>query len=68
VREGHFAEARGEPQVRLTATARDLVTPRLGGQSQAEVIVEGGARAKERFCTLFGLPRQCAGGRARIRG
>jgi DNA-binding HxlR family transcriptional regulator len=68
VREGHLAEARGEPQVRLTATARDLVTLRLGGQCQAEVIVEGAERAKERFCSLFGFPRQGAGGRARIRG
>jgi DNA-binding HxlR family transcriptional regulator len=64
VRDGHLAEAVGEPQVRLTASAPDLVLLRLGAQSEerssaaSRITIEGSERAKERFCTLFGLPRR----------
>jgi DNA-binding HxlR family transcriptional regulator len=63
VRDRGLAEARGEPQVRLTATAPDLVALRLavdaGTRSSAasRIKFEGTDRAQARFRTLFGLPR-----------
>jgi DNA-binding HxlR family transcriptional regulator len=62
VRDGHLAEARGEPQVTLTASASDLVTwrvssdPRARSAAAARIDVEGGRRAVARFCDLFALP------------
>jgi DNA-binding HxlR family transcriptional regulator len=62
IRDGHLAEARGEPQVTLTASAADLVAWRLspdpGTRSAAasRIAIEGNQRAVARFCTLFALP------------
>jgi hypothetical protein len=62
VREGHLAEARGEPQVTLTASASDLVAWRLApdpdtrSAAASRIAIEGKQRAVARFCTLFALP------------
>jgi DNA-binding HxlR family transcriptional regulator len=68
VHDGHLAGATGEPQVRVTASARDLVALRLGEDprsASSQITIEGSERAKERFCTAFGLPRRTARGRVR---
>ena len=62
VRDAHLAEARGEPQVTLTASASDLVTWRISPDPQARfaaasrISIEGSQRAVARFRTLFALP------------
>jgi DNA-binding HxlR family transcriptional regulator len=62
VRDAHLAEARGEPQVTLTASAFDLVTWRSSPNPQARsaaasrISIEGSQRAVARFRTLFALP------------
>jgi DNA-binding HxlR family transcriptional regulator len=62
VRDGHLAEARGEPQVTLTASASDLVAwrhspdPETRSAVASRIAIEGNQRAVARFCTLFALP------------
>ncbi|MCU1426617.1 MAG: transcriptional regulatory protein [Actinomycetia bacterium] len=62
VRDGHLARAAGETQLRLTASAADLVEMRLATDAQARsavasrFTVEGTARARSRFSNLFSLP------------
>jgi DNA-binding HxlR family transcriptional regulator len=68
VHDGHLAGATGEPQVRVTASARDLVALRLGEvprSASSQITIEGSERGKERFCAAFGLPRRTA--RSRVR-
>jgi DNA-binding HxlR family transcriptional regulator len=62
VRDGRLAEASDEPQVKLTASARDLVAVRVSPEpttrssAASRIVVEGSQRAVARFCTLFALP------------
>jgi len=61
VRNGRLAKASGEPDVRLTACARDLIQARLAPDpdSRARAVsrftLHGNDRAKARFRALFGL-------------
>jgi hypothetical protein len=62
VRDGHLAEARGDPQVTLTASASDLVAwrrspdPQTRSAAASRIAIDGNPRAVARFCTLFALP------------
>jgi hypothetical protein len=62
VRDGHLAAARGEPEVRLTASAKDLVElrlatdPKILARVASRLEMEGSERAKSRFRTTFALP------------
>jgi DNA-binding HxlR family transcriptional regulator len=74
VRDGHLAAASGEADVRLTASARDLIQARLApdpdtrARAVSRLTLDGSDRAKARFCALFGLAREpTRPGRARGR-
>jgi DNA-binding HxlR family transcriptional regulator len=62
VRDGKLAAARGEPQVRLTASAADLVAlrlatdPNVSARIASRLMMEGSDRAQSRFRTTFALP------------
>jgi len=62
VRDGHLAEARGHPDVRLVASAADLVALRLATKPSARhraatrLDLSGTGRAVARFCATFALP------------
>jgi DNA-binding HxlR family transcriptional regulator len=61
VRDGRLARASGEPDVRLTASARDLIQasqapdPDSHARAVSRLTLHGSDRAKARFCALFGL-------------
>jgi DNA-binding HxlR family transcriptional regulator len=62
VRDGQLAAARGEPEVRLTASAKDLVElrlasdPKVSARIASRLAMEGSDRAQSRFRTTFALP------------
>jgi DNA-binding HxlR family transcriptional regulator len=64
VRDGRLAAASGLADVRLTASAQDLILARLAPdpESRARAVsrltLHGSDRAKARFCALFGLARE----------
>ena len=61
VRDGRLAAASGEADLRLTASARDLIQARLArdpdsrARAASRLALHGSDRAKARFCALFGL-------------
>jgi hypothetical protein len=62
VRDGRLAAAGGEPQARLSASAKDLVQLRLATDPKAAARIasrlemEGSERAQARFRASFALP------------
>ena len=61
VRNGRLTRASAEPHVRLTASARDLIQAHLApdpdsrARAVSRITLDGGDRARTRFCALFGL-------------